>query len=94
MASSFNKASWGTLSLALAVLAAIGMLLIAVAWISLYKYFVSFLLPSFFYGLSMEQQAEFSRGAAELLARAVLYMICAGLMSLVSAILRIGFGGF
>ena len=90
---SFGKYAWGTLSLPLAVLAAIGMLLIGIAWMSLYSYFDRYLLPSFFFGLSIEQQEELSKSAAVKLARAVRFTILAGMVSLLSAILRTGFSG-
>lgn len=92
--SSFGGGDWGTLSLALAALAALGMLLIAVAWLSLYYFFSRYLLPSFFHTLTVERQAELSERGADQLARAVRFMIFAGLVSLVSAILRTGFSGF
>lgn len=92
--SSFARGAWGTLSFALAALAALGMVLIAVAWLSLYHYFATYLLPSFFHEITVERQSELSGRAARQLATAVRFTILAGLLSLIGAILRLGFSGF
>jgi hypothetical protein len=71
---------WGALGLSLAVLTFLAIYLLAFAWLQLYKYLRTFLIPHVLIGIPVDEH-DAARGG-EILGRAYLLMILAGIVGL------------